>query len=80
MYAHFKGEKIISHEKRSLGQCYFISSLCMFTDGMYVGVWSEWEQQLMEWTVMYGTIHVILGTVLDSDRDGLRDEDHNYNQ
>lgn len=64
------------------GQCYLIymCCVCMLSDGMYVGVWSEWEQQLMKWTTMYGTIHVILGTVLDSDHDGLRDEDHNYNQ
>ena len=32
----------------------------------------------MQWTATYGTLHVIVGSVLDSDHNGIRDADHEY--
>ena len=46
----------------------------------FLDVWSEWEQQLMQWTSSYGTLHIISGCLLDSDGDGMRDDDGDYDQ
>jgi hypothetical protein len=43
-------------------------------------VWSEWEQQLKQWAAVYGTLHVITGSVLDTDHNGIRDTDNRYNR
>jgi hypothetical protein len=42
-------------------------------------IWSEWEKQLMNWTDVYGTLHVITGCLLDSDGNGHRDPDSDFN-
>ena len=34
----------------------------------------------MQWTHMYGTLHVITGSLLDSDQDSIRDDDADYEQ
>ena len=41
-------------------------------------VWSPLEQQLRSWARNFSTIHVILGSVLDTNRDGKRDRDVDY--
>ena len=38
------------------------------------------EKLLRSWAVKFGTIHVILGSILDADRDGSRDRDGDYIQ
>lgn len=36
------------------------------------------EQLVRSWAMSFGTIHVLVGSVLDGNRDGERDEDDNY--
>lgn len=43
-------------------------------------VWSQWDQLVRQWTTTYGTIHVIVGSVLDSNSDGIRDRDEDYDR
>ena len=43
------------------------------------GVWQPLEKLLRSWAVNFTTIHVILGSVFDTNRDGERDSDHQYN-
>ena len=35
---------------------------------------------MKSWAIKFGTVHVILGSILDTDRDGTRDEDGDYIQ
>ena len=41
-------------------------------------MWLPLEKLLRSWAVNFTTIHVILGSVLDADRDGERDKDADY--
>ena len=43
-------------------------------------MWQPLEKTLKSWAIKFDTIHVILGSVLDTDRDGARDEDGDYIQ
>ena len=42
-------------------------------------MWTPLEQLLRSWARNFSTINVILGSVLDTDRDGRRDSDASYN-
>ena len=51
-----------------------VTTLCTF---IIIGVWTPLTELLRSWASS-STIHVFLGSVLDTNRDGRRDNDANY--
>jgi len=43
-------------------------------------IWRILQEKLISWAVAYSSIHVISGSILDSDHDSIRDNDENYNR
>ena len=43
-------------------------------------VWQVFQEKLLNWAVAYSSIHVISGSIFDSDHNGLRDNDEDYNR
>ena len=41
-------------------------------------VWNKWNQLVRNWAVIHGDIHVILGSVMDSNKNGIKDKDEEY--
>ena len=44
----------------------------------FAAVWLQFEETMRSWAVKFGTIHVMVGSVLDANRDGERDNDGDY--
>jgi DNA/RNA endonuclease G (NUC1) len=55
-----------------------MNSLSLLSLSSLPDVWIPLEQLLRSWARNFSTIHVILGPVLDTDRDGRRDSDASY--
>ena len=47
---------------------------------LFKDIWQVLQGKLLNWAVAYSSIHVISGSILDSDHNGLRDNDEDYNR
>lgn len=57
---------------------FFIISCAQFYFGK--DVWQVLQEKLTSWSAAYSSIYVISGSILDSDHDGFRDSDEDYNR
>lgn len=58
----------------------YVHTYIQYVPSLSTAVWSQWDQLVRQWTTTYGTIHVIVGSVLDSNSDGIRDRDEDYDR
>jgi ectonucleotide pyrophosphatase/phosphodiesterase family protein 1/3 len=81
-YNTTQSDYTLTHLAPSIGGTFLplLSNAVPQLSQFYEVVWSEWEQQLKQWAAVYGTLHVITGSVLDTDHNGIRDTDNRYNQ
>ena len=66
-----------------LYMCTYLFNLIYGTQLTFIfckDVWQALQEKLINWAVAYSSVHVISGTILDSDHNGFRDNDENYNR